>query len=289
MSALEVVSFLGKLLCAVAALKAALYLLRRVCLAMAWKSGGASHSELIHNLRSESAGRAGAPQPAGRPVTAPLGRTRTEFPRRAPGCQLSRSGGGGRRRGRRPGGGCAAPRPRASRPPCRPEGGGRWRGAGPGRRCGRRCGGGGGGAGGCPGGSASGLRLSSASPRVPSPVPSRGARRRPGAASRVARRPPFQGLGEVRGEAGASVGRKVRNGGPLGRPGEPAWLRSPGGSSRGSAGAAGGQSRRRAVRSPLRAFAEGLCCPRAEGGRRCQDAPRRCAPVSRALQGRAGR
>ncbi|XP_015265640.1 PREDICTED: protein-L-isoaspartate(D-aspartate) O-methyltransferase [Gekko japonicus] len=50
-SALEVVSFLGKLLCAVAALKAALYLLRRVCLAMAWKSGGASHSELIHNLR----------------------------------------------------------------------------------------------------------------------------------------------------------------------------------------------------------------------------------------------
>uniref|UniRef100_A0A8C9F481 Protein-L-isoaspartate(D-aspartate) O-methyltransferase n=1 Tax=Pavo cristatus TaxID=9049 RepID=A0A8C9F481_PAVCR len=56
-SALEVVSFLGKLLCAVAALKAALYLLRRVCLAMAWKSGGASHSELIHNLRSESAGR----------------------------------------------------------------------------------------------------------------------------------------------------------------------------------------------------------------------------------------
>uniref|UniRef100_A0A493TUU2 Protein-L-isoaspartate(D-aspartate) O-methyltransferase n=1 Tax=Anas platyrhynchos platyrhynchos TaxID=8840 RepID=A0A493TUU2_ANAPP len=50
-SALEVVSFLGKLLCAVAALKAALYLLRRVCLAMAWKSGGASHAELIHNLR----------------------------------------------------------------------------------------------------------------------------------------------------------------------------------------------------------------------------------------------
>ncbi|XP_060609534.2 protein-L-isoaspartate(D-aspartate) O-methyltransferase isoform X1 [Anolis sagrei] len=50
-SALEVVSFLGKLLCAVAALKAALYLLRRICLAMAWKSGGASHSELIHNLR----------------------------------------------------------------------------------------------------------------------------------------------------------------------------------------------------------------------------------------------
>ncbi|KAL7987693.1 hypothetical protein Chor_006612, partial [Crotalus horridus] len=50
-SALEVVSFLGKLLCAVAALKAALYLIRRVCLTMAWKSGGTSHSELIHNLR----------------------------------------------------------------------------------------------------------------------------------------------------------------------------------------------------------------------------------------------
>lgn len=74
-SALEVVSFLGKLLCAVAALKAALYLLRRVCLAMAWKSGGASHSELIHNLRSESRGggaggrgswAAGRPLPAAR-------------------------------------------------------------------------------------------------------------------------------------------------------------------------------------------------------------------------------
>ncbi|XP_029452398.1 protein-L-isoaspartate(D-aspartate) O-methyltransferase isoform X1 [Rhinatrema bivittatum] len=50
-TALEVVSFLGKLLCAVAALKAALYLLRRLCLAMAWKSGGASHAELVQNLR----------------------------------------------------------------------------------------------------------------------------------------------------------------------------------------------------------------------------------------------
>lgn len=48
----EVVSLLGKLLGTVAALKAILYLLR-VCLAMAWKSGGASHSELIHNLRSK--------------------------------------------------------------------------------------------------------------------------------------------------------------------------------------------------------------------------------------------
>lgn len=45
----EVVSLLGKLLGTVAALKVVLYLLR-VCLAMAWKSGGASHSELIHNL-----------------------------------------------------------------------------------------------------------------------------------------------------------------------------------------------------------------------------------------------
>uniref|UniRef100_A0A9L0IQ20 Protein-L-isoaspartate(D-aspartate) O-methyltransferase n=1 Tax=Equus asinus TaxID=9793 RepID=A0A9L0IQ20_EQUAS len=46
----EVFSLLGKLLGTVAALKVVLYLLR-VCLAMAWKSGGASHSELIHNLR----------------------------------------------------------------------------------------------------------------------------------------------------------------------------------------------------------------------------------------------
>lgn len=78
MSALEVVSFLGKLLCAVAALKAALYLLRRVCLAMAWKSGGASHSELIHNLRSESAGR---PPPSSR--RAPAVGDRWHFPRRS--------------------------------------------------------------------------------------------------------------------------------------------------------------------------------------------------------------
>lgn len=48
----EVVSLLAKLLGTVAALKVVLYLLR-VCLAMAWKSGGASHSELIHNLRSK--------------------------------------------------------------------------------------------------------------------------------------------------------------------------------------------------------------------------------------------
>uniref|UniRef100_A0A673T8R0 Protein-L-isoaspartate(D-aspartate) O-methyltransferase n=1 Tax=Suricata suricatta TaxID=37032 RepID=A0A673T8R0_SURSU len=46
----EVVSLLGKLLGTVAVLKVVLYLLR-VCFAMAWKSGGASHSELIHNLR----------------------------------------------------------------------------------------------------------------------------------------------------------------------------------------------------------------------------------------------
>lgn len=52
----EVVSLLGKLLGTVAALKAILYLLR-VCFAMAWKSGGASHSELIHNLRSKCRSR----------------------------------------------------------------------------------------------------------------------------------------------------------------------------------------------------------------------------------------
>ncbi|KAG8582944.1 hypothetical protein GDO81_008233 [Engystomops pustulosus] len=48
---LEVLGFLGKLLGAVAALKAAEYLLRALCVAMAWKSGGASHSELVGNLR----------------------------------------------------------------------------------------------------------------------------------------------------------------------------------------------------------------------------------------------
>ncbi|KAM3932293.1 protein-L-isoaspartate(D-aspartate) O-methyltransferase isoform 1-T1 [Leptodactylus fuscus] len=48
---LEVLGFLGKLLGAVAALKAAEYLLRALCAAMAWKSGGASHSELVGNLR----------------------------------------------------------------------------------------------------------------------------------------------------------------------------------------------------------------------------------------------
>uniref|UniRef100_A0A2K6FLX8 Protein-L-isoaspartate O-methyltransferase n=1 Tax=Propithecus coquereli TaxID=379532 RepID=A0A2K6FLX8_PROCO len=47
----EVVLFLAKLLGTVATLKVILFLLR-VCLAMAWKSGGANHSELIHNLRS---------------------------------------------------------------------------------------------------------------------------------------------------------------------------------------------------------------------------------------------
>uniref|UniRef100_A0A2K6FLX9 Protein-L-isoaspartate(D-aspartate) O-methyltransferase n=1 Tax=Propithecus coquereli TaxID=379532 RepID=A0A2K6FLX9_PROCO len=46
----EVVLFLAKLLGTVATLKVILFLLR-VCLAMAWKSGGANHSELIHNLR----------------------------------------------------------------------------------------------------------------------------------------------------------------------------------------------------------------------------------------------
>ncbi|MEE6476159.1 hypothetical protein FKM82_010998 [Ascaphus truei] len=48
---LEVVSLLGRLLGAVAALKVAEYLLRVLCATMAWKSGGASHSELVTNLR----------------------------------------------------------------------------------------------------------------------------------------------------------------------------------------------------------------------------------------------
>ncbi|XP_036941981.1 protein-L-isoaspartate(D-aspartate) O-methyltransferase isoform X3 [Acanthopagrus latus] len=50
-SALEVVSFIGKTVGAGAALTAAVYLLRKVCLIMAWKSGGASHAELVNNLR----------------------------------------------------------------------------------------------------------------------------------------------------------------------------------------------------------------------------------------------
>lgn len=54
-SALEVVSFVGRTVGAGAALTAAVYLLRKVCLIMAWKSGGASHAELVNNLRSESA------------------------------------------------------------------------------------------------------------------------------------------------------------------------------------------------------------------------------------------
>ncbi|TMS12404.1 Protein-L-isoaspartate(D-aspartate) O-methyltransferase [Larimichthys crocea] len=50
-SALEVVSFIGKTVGAGAALTAAVYLLRKVCVIMAWKSGGASHAELVNNLR----------------------------------------------------------------------------------------------------------------------------------------------------------------------------------------------------------------------------------------------
>uniref|UniRef100_A0AAQ4NMR9 Protein-L-isoaspartate(D-aspartate) O-methyltransferase n=1 Tax=Gasterosteus aculeatus aculeatus TaxID=481459 RepID=A0AAQ4NMR9_GASAC len=50
-SAAEVLSFLGKTVGAGAALTAAVYLLRKVCLIMAWKSGGASHAELVNNLR----------------------------------------------------------------------------------------------------------------------------------------------------------------------------------------------------------------------------------------------
>lgn len=52
-SVLEVVSFIGKGVGAGAALTAAVYLLRRVCLIMAWKSGGANHAELVNNLRSK--------------------------------------------------------------------------------------------------------------------------------------------------------------------------------------------------------------------------------------------
>lgn len=52
-SALEVVSFIGKTVGAGAALTAAVYLLRKVCVIMAWKSGGASHAELVNNLRSK--------------------------------------------------------------------------------------------------------------------------------------------------------------------------------------------------------------------------------------------
>lgn len=53
-SVLKVVTVVGRALCAGAALTAALYLIRRVCSVMAWKSGGASHAELVNNLRSES-------------------------------------------------------------------------------------------------------------------------------------------------------------------------------------------------------------------------------------------
>ncbi|XP_039603439.1 protein-L-isoaspartate(D-aspartate) O-methyltransferase isoform X2 [Polypterus senegalus] len=48
---LEVVSVMGKAICAGAALTGALYLIRSVCSMMAWKSGGASHAELVNNLR----------------------------------------------------------------------------------------------------------------------------------------------------------------------------------------------------------------------------------------------
>uniref|UniRef100_A0A3B4C6H3 Protein-L-isoaspartate O-methyltransferase n=2 Tax=Pygocentrus nattereri TaxID=42514 RepID=A0A3B4C6H3_PYGNA len=50
-SALEAAGVVGKAVCAGAALTAALYLIRRVCLIMAWKSGGTSQAELVNNLR----------------------------------------------------------------------------------------------------------------------------------------------------------------------------------------------------------------------------------------------
>lgn len=49
----EVVGFIGRTVCAGAALTAAVYLLRKVCSIMAWKSGGSSHAELVNNLRSK--------------------------------------------------------------------------------------------------------------------------------------------------------------------------------------------------------------------------------------------
>ncbi|KTG03347.1 hypothetical protein cypCar_00014518 [Cyprinus carpio] len=52
-SALDVLTLVGRAVCAGAALTAALYLIRRLSLIMAWKSGGASHAELVNNLRSE--------------------------------------------------------------------------------------------------------------------------------------------------------------------------------------------------------------------------------------------
>uniref|UniRef100_A0A671SWF8 Protein-L-isoaspartate O-methyltransferase n=1 Tax=Sinocyclocheilus anshuiensis TaxID=1608454 RepID=A0A671SWF8_9TELE len=48
---MDVLTLGGRAVCACAALTAALYLIRRVCLTMAWKSGGASHAELVNNLR----------------------------------------------------------------------------------------------------------------------------------------------------------------------------------------------------------------------------------------------
>ncbi|KAA8582979.1 hypothetical protein FQN60_015525 [Etheostoma spectabile] len=60
--ALEVVSFLGKTVGAGAALTAAVYLLRKVCLIMAWKSGGASHAELVNNLRRSDTNSFASPE-----------------------------------------------------------------------------------------------------------------------------------------------------------------------------------------------------------------------------------
>lgn len=118
MSALEVVSFLGKLLCAVAALKAALYLLRRLCLAMAWKSGGSSHSELIHNLRSESGagGAGGAPLASAAQGPLPAARTsHSRGARPAANCQGAVPAGGGGEGGAQPGGVCLGVRSGPSR------------------------------------------------------------------------------------------------------------------------------------------------------------------------------
>ncbi|XP_060687716.1 protein-L-isoaspartate(D-aspartate) O-methyltransferase isoform X2 [Hemiscyllium ocellatum] len=50
--ALEVISIVGRAVCAGVLLTAALYLVRALCQRMAWKCGGESQAELVNNLRS---------------------------------------------------------------------------------------------------------------------------------------------------------------------------------------------------------------------------------------------
>ncbi|XP_038660984.1 protein-L-isoaspartate(D-aspartate) O-methyltransferase isoform X2 [Scyliorhinus canicula] len=49
--ALEVISIVGRAVCAGVLLTAALYLVRALCQRMAWKCGGESQAELVNNLR----------------------------------------------------------------------------------------------------------------------------------------------------------------------------------------------------------------------------------------------